>query len=356
MTHDMRALFAGAGGPPHFRDIPAPRLSGPGQAIVRPITVALCDLDVPFIKNVLPAPRPYAVGHEFTAEVVEVGEAVGAVAPGDIVTVPFQISCGDCARCRCARTLDCEAVPPISTYGLEPFGGGSIWGGAVADQVVIPYADAMALKLPAGVDLASAAGLSDNVIDGYRCAAPFVGLSGELLILGSASVGLYACAIARALGVRAAYADTDPARLAVAERLGARLIDTAADGQALGEFEAVACCASLPESLLTAVRSVTAGGTVVGAGIHYRPPELPWVEVYKRGLTLVTGRGNARDDIPKVLDLMTAGRLDLADVGAVTVPVADAVEALSGPLGHKTVLQMASDWEAPIGPVRVAAV
>ena len=100
----MRALLAGGGGPPHFREIPEPHLGGPLEVLVRPLAVALCDLDVAYIANLLPTSEPYAVGHEFTAEVVAVGDAVSRFSPGDLVTLPFQISCGACDRCRSARS------------------------------------------------------------------------------------------------------------------------------------------------------------------------------------------------------------------------------------------------------------
>ena len=81
-TRQMRRLVAGGGAPPHFETTTVPRIDSGVQAIVRPLTVALCDLDVPYIANVLPTPRPFAVGHEFTAEVVEIGGAVKTLKQG----------------------------------------------------------------------------------------------------------------------------------------------------------------------------------------------------------------------------------------------------------------------------------
>src|SRR5256885_5566840 len=87
-----------------WRDVPEPRLQGPAEAIVRPLAVALCDLDRPIITGQAPVPPPVALGHECIAEVVEVGDDVSAVAPGERVVVPFQISCGRCERCRSGLT------------------------------------------------------------------------------------------------------------------------------------------------------------------------------------------------------------------------------------------------------------
>ena len=95
-------------------DVPAPALQGPGEALVRPLAVALCDLDQPILRGDAPIPGPIAIGHEFVAEVTDVGDEVRAVAPGDRVVVPFQISCGACARCCRGQTGDCTSVAPRS--------------------------------------------------------------------------------------------------------------------------------------------------------------------------------------------------------------------------------------------------
>lgn len=335
----MRALFAGAGGPPHFRDIAPPQIDSGVEAIVRPLTVALCDLDIPYIANRLPMAKPYAVGHEFTAEIVEIGDAVRSLKPGDRVTLPFQVSCGGCSRCRSARSLDCTSVEPLSTFGLEPFGGGA-WGGAIADLIKVPYADAMAVPLAPDADLIAMASLSDNVADGYRCVAPHVRPGDEILVIGSASVGLYACAVAAALAVPCTYVDDSDSRLAIAERLGAKVISGTADGRSFGEFPVTAACISTPGGLQSAISSTEGGGVCQAAGIHFRPLDLPMFEMYRRGIRLVTGRATAREDIPAILKLVDQGRLRLADVGASIIDVDDAVDAFQGPLSYKTVVRM----------------
>jgi alcohol dehydrogenase len=75
-----------------WREAPAPTLQGDGEALVRPLAVALCDLDAVFLSGAVPIAEPFALGHECVAEVLEVGDAVTTVVPGDRVVVPFQIS------------------------------------------------------------------------------------------------------------------------------------------------------------------------------------------------------------------------------------------------------------------------
>ena len=59
--------------------------------------VATCDLDALIVAGESPFPAPFAIGHECVAEVVDVGDASARCAPGELVSVPFQISCGECA-------------------------------------------------------------------------------------------------------------------------------------------------------------------------------------------------------------------------------------------------------------------
>src|SRR5438445_2839081 len=226
--HMMKQLMLVEPGRVEWLDAPEPRLEGAGQALVRPLAVALCDLDVNIIRGSFPLQTPVALGHEFVAEVVDVGDGVDAAQPGDRVVVPFQISCGECARCRREQTGDCESVPRLSMYGFGAFGGD--WGGGLSDLVRVPYADAMLVPLPSGVDPAAVASASDNIPDGWRTVGPALDRrpGAEVLVVGGGprSIPMYAIQIALAKGAsRVVYLDTDGDRLALAGELGAETVE-----------------------------------------------------------------------------------------------------------------------------------
>jgi threonine dehydrogenase-like Zn-dependent dehydrogenase len=207
--------------------------------------------------------------------------------------------------------------------------------GAIHGSPDSPYA-----HLQPGADLVAMASLSDNVVDAYRCIAPHVRPGDEVLVIGSASIGLYAVAVAGALGAPYTYVDSVDARLRVAERLGAKVISSVPDGKSFGEFAVTASCNSTPGGLQSAIRSTAGGGICQAAGIHFRPVDLPLVEMYRRGIRLETGRASARDQLPAVLDLIQQKRLRPGEIGATVIDVADAPKALRGPLSHKTIIKM----------------
>src|SRR5262249_15616736 len=107
----MEQLFFTGHGQVEWRDIRPPKLAGDKDALVRPVAVATCDLDTAVVHGAAPFPGPFPLGHEGVAEVVEVGSDVTAVSAGQRVIVPFQVSCGRCARCRRGLTGSCESVP-----------------------------------------------------------------------------------------------------------------------------------------------------------------------------------------------------------------------------------------------------
>src|SRR3954470_3181921 len=113
----MRQLFYLEPGKVSWREADDPVLQGDGEALVRPLAVALCDLDRMLVRGLTPFQGPFELGHEFVGEVADAGDAAG-VEPGDQVVVSFQISCGDCDKCRAGVTGSCTAVQPGSMYGL----------------------------------------------------------------------------------------------------------------------------------------------------------------------------------------------------------------------------------------------
>ena len=65
------------------------RLEGDGQALVRPVALATCDIDVAFVQGLAPAGGPFSFGHECVAEVTDVGDSVASVKPGRPRQRPF---------------------------------------------------------------------------------------------------------------------------------------------------------------------------------------------------------------------------------------------------------------------------
>ena len=65
----MRELAFIGKGHLEWRDADEPLLQGDGEALVRPLSVATCDLDRLLVAGLAPASEPFPFGHECVAEV-----------------------------------------------------------------------------------------------------------------------------------------------------------------------------------------------------------------------------------------------------------------------------------------------
>jgi alcohol dehydrogenase len=325
----MQQLTFLEAGKVEWRDVPAPELEGDGQAIVRPLSVATCDLDSVVLHGQAPYKGPFGMGHEGVAEVVDVGDDVDGLEPGQKVTVSYQIYCGQCDACREGRTGSCEATPPMAMYGLTL---GGDWGGFLSDAVRVPYANAMLFPLPDGVDIAAAASASDNIADAWRTIGPQLARrpGAEVLVAGGAgagSIGVYAAGMAVALGAdRVVYADPDAARRALAASYGAETVDTYP--QRLGPFPITVDASASHDGLALALRSTAPDGICTSTGVYFeQQTPVPLLEMYTKGFTFQTGRPHAGAAIPPVLDLI-AGGWDPAPVTNRVATWDEAAEAL----------------------------
>jgi threonine dehydrogenase-like Zn-dependent dehydrogenase len=316
------------------------------EAIVRPLAVASCDLDWPMIFGQTPFPFPIHMGHECVAEVVEGPERF---APGDRVVIPFQISCGTCERCRRGRTGDCATVPPLSMYGFGALGGD--WGGMLSDLALVPYADAMLVPVPDGLDPALVASAADNMTDAWRTVSPALAErpAADVLVVGGGgtrSIPLYAIDAALALGAGSVtFVDTDAARLSVARQLGACVVEGPPE-ESLGTFPVTVDATATSSGLIATLRRTDWGGHCTSIGHLEAEAPLPLFELYTRGVQLHIGRAMARPPIPAILDLVAARRLRPELVTSTTVAWDDAPEALLDPV-TKLVIHRSERLAAP---------
>lgn len=333
----MRALSLAPGARLSWRQVAAPPLPQPGGALVHPIAAATCDIDRAIGLGTAPFPLPLHFGHECVAEVVEVAAGVSGIRPGQRVIVPFQISCGECGPCQEGRTGNCAAVPPISMYGFGLAGGH--WGGAVSDLLAVPFAEAMLVPVPDGIEPADVASAADNLADAYYRVAPhFEGEAGggELLIVGalstrtdfSGSVPLYMGQIARALGARRVrFVDARPFLRAAAERLGIEaLAPRELDRRELSPLTIDA--GATPASLDLAVKMTAEDGFCNCVGSLHTTSKIPTALMFGRNVTVRIGRSHAHGQIAPVLDLVAAGKIRPAEVTTTVASFDDAPRAL----------------------------
>jgi threonine dehydrogenase-like Zn-dependent dehydrogenase len=169
------------------------------------------------------------LGHENLGEVIEVGNAVEKVEVGDMVCLPFNISCGYCKNCDRGWTGFCLNANPGNAGAAYGYAGMGPYNGGQAEYLRVPYADFNCLKLPddAKEKENDYVMLSDIFPTGWH-ATEMSGLKpGEsVVIYGCGPVGLMAAHSAMIKGAsEVMIVDCHPDRLRLAEDIGVIPID-----------------------------------------------------------------------------------------------------------------------------------
>lgn len=264
----------------------------PHGAILKVVATNICGSDQHMVRGRTTAPEGMVLGHEITGEVVETGPDVEFVKVGDLVSVPFNISCGRCVNCKARRTEICLNVNPDrpgSAYGYVDMGG---WVGGQANYVLVPYADWNLLvfrdrdrALEKILDLAL---LSDIFPTGFHGAVTAgVEVGSTVYVAGAGPVGLASAVSAQLLGAAVVIVgDLNDDRLAQARSFGAETVNVGAGNiedqleQILGVPEVDAAidavgfearghgggakAAEAPATVLNSIFEITAAGGAVG--------------------------------------------------------------------------------------------
>ena len=212
-------------------DLEAPRAD---EVLVRIVASGICHTDLRcHAGRGMPVPRPIVLGHEGAGVVEAVGEAVTDIAPGDHVVLSGA-SCGACPSCLRNRPSYCREGLRLSFGGARADGssplsqnGERIHGPFFGQSSFARYAVASArsaVKMPKDAPLDVLGPLGCGIITGAGTVLEAFKLrpGQSIAVFGAGGVGLSAIMAARLAGAsRIAAVDVNPARLALAEELGA---------------------------------------------------------------------------------------------------------------------------------------
>ena len=211
-------------------DVPDPRIEEPTDALVEITSTAICGSDLHLYRPLTPFMEPGDIlGHEPMGRVVEVGDAVSGIAPGDRVVVPFNISCGHCFMCDRQLYAQCETTQVREEgKGAALFGYTKLYGhvpGAQAELLRVPQAQFGPVKVPEGPPDDRFVYLSDVLPTAWQAVEYADVPDGEtVLVLGLGPIGEMSTRIAQHRGAgKVIGVDLVPERL---ERSAAHGVET----------------------------------------------------------------------------------------------------------------------------------
>lgn len=293
------------------QDTPAP---GAGEALVRVSFAGICgsELGGYLGHNALRVP-PLVMGHEFSGVVAALGEGAAArnpgLAVGQSVTVNPLSSCQACAYCQRGAGHLCAQRRLLGAH--RP--------GAYAEYVLAPAESVV--PLPEGLGPREGA-LAEPVAVAVRIGELAGPVAGEtIFIAGAGPIGLLALQVLRRLGAGPVFvSDLEPARLAMAEALGARPILASREDAAkvvreatggAGAAVSVDAVGAAP-TRAACVAATRSAGTVVLSGLHEETGPIPASDVIRRELVLRGSFAYSAANFRTAVDLLAEGAVRLA--------------------------------------------
>lgn len=322
---------------------------GPGQVLAKTLACGICGSDLHTLQHgdqfvemsaesagasdglppveVMDLGRDVVMGHEFCAEVIELGENVGNRRVGDVVvSVPMA----------------------FDLAGLHPIGYSNTYPGGYGERLLL--SDLLALPVPNGLAPELAALTEPMAVGVHAVARSSARAGGAAIVLGCGPVGLATIAALRAVGAEPVVAaDPSPARRALAATMGAHaVVDPATQPAAdrwreLGApplttiFEAV----GVPGLIEEAMRSAPRQAEIVVVGVCMQPDTIRPMRGVVKELDVRFAFGYDPVEFAETLRRIAEGELDVAPLVTGRVPldgVPDAFASLAHPDEHAKVL------------------
>jgi len=312
----MRAAVYHNNADVRVEEMPVPAISA-GEVLFRTRVSGICGSDVLEWYRVPKA--PIVLGHEVAGDIVEVGEGVTNVKPGDRVVVSHHVPCNSCEMCLSGFHTACQT---LHTTNFDP--------GGFAEYIRVPalQTDRGLLVLPDSVSYAAG-----TFVEPLGCVTRAQTRAGvragsTVLVVGSGISGLLHIRLAAALGAGRIFAtDVSEYRLDWARKSGAvEVFDAIEAGDRLPDLlreanggklaDLVILCTGAPSAIDQGLACLENGATFIVFAVpapgHDHP--MPLNELWRREVTLRTAYGAAPNDLATALDLIAAGRVQVEDL------------------------------------------
>ncbi len=215
----------------------------PTDVLVRVRAAGLCHTDLEVVEGSLRYPMPIVLGHEAAGVVERVGAAARSVKAGDHVVLSWNPHCGQCFYCDRDAPILCEEYlgegPKARAFDGESRAALAdgrelqqlMFMGAFGEYCIVP--DQQAIPAPKEIPFDRACLIGCGVMTGAGAALNLGAIAhgDTVMVVGCGAVGLAAVQGARLAGAGVIIAvDLDPAKLVLAQRMGATLgVDASKD-------------------------------------------------------------------------------------------------------------------------------
>ena len=320
----MKAITIVKPGQVEIREIEKPVI-GRDEALLKPLYGGICGSDLNSYRgNNAYMAYPRVPGHEFSCEIVEIGENDRGFKVGDIVTANPYFNCGKCYSCRRGLVNACMSN---QTMGVQREGG-------FAEYIAMPISRLIDGK---GLDARTLALIEPFCIGYHGIQRAGVRDGDRVLVVGAGTIGVLAAIAAKSRGAKVWICDVAPKKLEYALRFGLegtvlndgpdalkKAVDDITDGNG---FDVTVECVGLPSTLQNCLDAACFGGRVAVIGVGKHNIDLDFTIIQKKELNIFGSRNALTRDFEELIDIVKTQNLKLDEVVTNIYDFEDAAKA-----------------------------
>jgi len=283
-----------------------------GEALLKLLYGGICGSDLGTYRGSFAyVSYPRIPGHEFSAEIVEIGENDRGLKPGMVVTANPYFNCGTCYSCRRGILNAC-----VSNQTL-----GAQRDGAFSKYIVLPIE-----RLYDGRGLsAKALALVEPYCISYHGVSRAGIKSGErVLVIGAGTIGILAMVAAKKFGAKVYVADVAEGKLEYARRFGAdgvllnespeAFAKLAAETTGGDGFDVVVEAVGLPSTFQAGIDACAFGARFVLIGVGKQNLDFNFTLIQKKELHVFGSRNALKRDFLDAIDYFKSGDFDFESI------------------------------------------
>lgn len=311
----MKALVISGRGEMAVKDVAAPQPL-PDEVLIKVMASGICGTDIHILEGGFPVAYPVIPGHEFSGEVVAVGDKCTRIKVGDRVAVEPNVPCNNCPECLRGEHHYCRnmAVPGVNRPGgfaefvaVREYGVFSIGDLGFADGALVEPLSC--------------------VIHAIERLAPQLG--DRALVMGAGPIGLMLGRLIKARGaLQVDYLEQLDERRAYAAKEGVGAVFAGLDEVPEKAYECVLDATGVSALVSAAVnRFARLRGKVLVFGVPKPDGEIRvnHFKMFREEIQIITSFTSLKNSM-QAIDLMKAGVIRVDDIVGDTIALSDAPE------------------------------
>lgn len=298
-----------------------------GEALLKILYGGICGSDLSSYRGTMKYINyPTIPGHEFSAEIVEIGENDKGLTAGTLVTAIPYFNCGHCYSCK-KGLVNCCATN--QTMGIHR-------QGAFAEYITLSTERLFAGN---GLSAKTLALVEPFCISYHGIKKANITKGDKVLVVGAGTIGVLAAVAALAKDAEVTICDISDSKVEYAKRFGVQHTICNTNPEAFAAaveritggdgYDIVVEAVGLPSTFQNCMDAVAFGGKMIQLGVGKQNVDLFFTTIQQKELTILGSRNARREDFAEAIEILSSGKLNIDDVVTNMYSLDDAPQAFA---------------------------